>query len=103
MTTTTTEAESAEAIDSERDALMPPEVREEAKELIWSLSAAAGDPEEVYARLQDFCRRQGKIEAAFTGTAAALLLIFSECITESVAPGEYAPLTYPGTDGGSDA
>lgn len=90
----TTTAETATEVETDALPLMADEVREEAEDLIRDLAAVAGDPGQVYARLQDHCRGQSAVDA-FATIAAAAVLIFSECITTPTEPGEYAPATFP--------
>jgi hypothetical protein len=93
---TTLQEPHTDATEEETEApeFITPEIRREAAEFINSLAAVAGDGPAVYDALRDFCQGQ-KVEDAFAIVAAASLLIFSECITEPVAPGDYAPVIYP--------
>lgn len=95
MTTDTdTRPDEYEAPEAPPEPLMAQEVREEAQTLIRTLAAAAGNEGEVYERLRRYLRNK-PTESALGGLAAAVVLIFAECITEPVEPGEYGPMTYP--------
>lgn len=89
-----THTEPEPVAESQARPLVSPETRVEAEAFINALAAVAGDGQAVYDALRDFCTGQ-KVEEAFGTIAAAALLIFSECITAPVEPGEYAPLIYP--------
>lgn len=73
---------------------VPDELHEEVAELIRALAMVAGDHDAVYRCLQDYCS-QRTTEPAFAGLAAALVVIFAECITVPTDPEQYAVVALP--------
>ncbi|GAA1446403.1 hypothetical protein GCM10009641_69890 [Mycobacterium cookii] len=84
-----------ETIEHERTApKIPDQLYEEARDLIRDLASSAGDAAATYAHLQEYCKPQTK-DDAFAGFAAALLVMFTECITNPTDPGEFAEVSLP--------
>lgn len=73
---------------------IPDSLHEEASDLVRNLAATAGDTDATYAHLGRYCQSQ-KREDAFAGLAAALLVIFTECITTPTEAGAYAETSFP--------
>lgn len=73
---------------------MPDGVHEDAQTLIRSLAAAAGDEPAVYKILTAYIRGTDH-ESALGGLAAALVVMFTECITTATEPGEYVEVDLP--------
>lgn len=78
----------------QREQFIAPDVRAEAENFVSRLASVAGDEEAVYGALRDYCQNRA-LEDAFAVTAAAALLIFSECITTPTQPGDYAETSFP--------
>lgn len=84
-----------ETLEPERTApKIPDDLHEEARDLIRDLAATAGDADAIYEHLQHYCKPKSS-EAAFAGFAAALLVMFTECITNPTDPGAYAEVSLP--------
>jgi hypothetical protein len=87
----TTTAEAPEATDTP---VMPDAVHDGAEELIRTLAAVAGDQPAVYDRMLTYVRASDR-DSALGGLVAALVVMFSECITTPTAPGEFAAVDLP--------
>jgi hypothetical protein len=84
-----------ETLEPERTApKIPDNLHETARDLIRDLAASAGDPAAVWDELQDYCEPLTK-DDAFAGFAAALLVMFTECVTNPTDPGEYTAVSLP--------
>ncbi|WP_210441509.1 hypothetical protein [Nocardioides xinjiangensis] len=76
---------------------MPDSVHEGAQDLIRSLAAVAGDETAIYALLTAKIRGTDH-ESALGGLAAALVVMFTECITTPTSPGEFTEVDLPDGD-----